>query len=361
LLLSLLLPTLPAAKALALSVLLLGSVTGLNGWLYLGHGLVLPLASAWVLIVSAFALNMAYGYFAESRSKRELAHLFGTYVPPELVDEMVKNPDAYTMQASARELTVMFCDMRGFTRLSETLTPEQLQDMLNRVFSRLTMVIRDHRGTIDKYMGDCIMAFWGAPVPAPDHAALAVRAALAMTAELDRINSEHRTRGLPQIGIGIGLNTGSMLVGDMGSDIRRSYTVIGDAVNVAARLEGLARVYGVDVVVGENTRRQVRALDWQELDRVVVKGREEALTIYTPRQAKNGAREGDLSQELTVWAQFLRSYRAQDWGACDLHLLNLERLRPSDPLYAHYAQQLRSRCSRPADPNWDGITRFTSK
>ena len=361
LLLALLLPVLSAARALSLSAALLASVVGLNFWLYLGHGLVLPLASALVMVISAFSLNMAYGYFAESRSKRELAHLFGTYVPPELVDEMVKNPDAYSMQATARELTVMFCDMRGFTRLSETLPPEQLQDMLNRVFSRLTGIIRDHRGTIDKYMGDCIMAFWGAPVTTPDHAPLAVRAALAMTAALKAINADHAARGLPPIGLGLGLNTGNMLVGDMGSDIRRSYTVIGDAVNVAARLEALARVYGVDIVVGDHTRAQSDEFAWQELDRVVVKGREEALTIHTPRRPQPGGRDGDLAQELSIWTQFLRAYRAQDWAACDLHLLNLDRLRPSDPLYGYYSAQVQQRRALPPDPQWDGITRFSSK
>jgi CHASE2 domain-containing sensor protein len=143
-----------------------------------GLGLVLPLASALVMAMTAFALNMSYGYFVESRSKRELANLFGTYVPPELVDEMVKDPDSYSMKATSKELTVMFCDMRGFTKMSEPWSRPQLQALLNSVFSRLTDIIRGNRGTIDKYMGDCVMAFWGAPVDTPDHAALAVKTAL---------------------------------------------------------------------------------------------------------------------------------------------------------------------------------------
>ncbi|MGH6639755.1 MAG: CHASE2 domain-containing protein, partial [Polaromonas sp.] len=280
--LALALPLLSAARAVAASVLVMGAIAGLNFWLYSGYGLVLPLASALVMALTAFALNMSYGYFVESRSKRELANLFGTYVPPELVDEMVKDPDSYSMKATTKELTVMFCDMRGFTQMSETMEPTQLQALLNSVFSRLTDLIRGNRGTIDKYMGDCVMAFWGAPVDTPDHARLAVKTALEMSNAVRRINEEHRAKGLPDIGIGIGLNTGTMCVGDMGSDIRRSYTVIGDAVNLASRLEGLSKTYGVDTVVSEPTRRLAGDFAWQELDKVRVKGKDQAVAIFWP-------------------------------------------------------------------------------
>ena len=198
------------------------ALVALNFWLYLGAGLVLPLAAALVMAFTAFALNMSYGYFVESRSKRELANLFGTYVPPELVDEMVKDPDSYSMKATSKELTVMFCDMRGFTKMSEKMEPTQLQELLNAVFSRLTDLIRANRGTIDKYMGDCVMAFWGAPVDIPNHAHMAVKTAMEMANAVRKINEEHRAKGIPEIGIGIGLNTGTMCVGDMGSHIRRA-------------------------------------------------------------------------------------------------------------------------------------------
>ena len=186
--------------------------------------------------LTAFAVNMSYGNFVESRSKRELANLFGTYVPPKLVDEMRKDPDSYTMRASAMDLTVMFCDMRGFAKMSETMEPTQLQALLNSVFSRLTDLICSNLGTIDKYMGDCVMAFWGAPVETPDHASLAVKTSLEMALAVRKLNEEHRGKGLPEIGIGTGLNTGNMRVGDMGSGIRRSHTVVGDAVNLGSRL-----------------------------------------------------------------------------------------------------------------------------
>ena len=361
LLLALLLPRLPAAKAIGLSLGMLLAVTGLNLWLYTSHGLALPLASALFMIVAAFVMNMSHGYFAESRSKRELAQLFGTYVPPELVDEMVKDPDSYTMQARARELTVVFCDMRGFTRLAETMTPEQLQTVLNQIFSRMTEVIRRHRGTIDKYMGDCVMAFWGAPLASPDHAAQAVQAALEMTEAMRDINASFRARAWPEVGVGIGINTGSMLVGDMGSNIRRSYTVIGDAVNLGSRLEALSRVYGVDVVAGEATRRQAPQFHWQELGRVVVKGRAEAVRAYTPLGVRTEVPNPDLQQELAVWDGFLKAYRAQDWEKCDIHLLNLQRMRPASALYAYYASCVAQQRVLPPDPAWDGTLRPTDK
>jgi len=299
----------------------------------------------------------------ESRSKRELANLFGTYVPPELVDEMVKDPDSYSMQAAARELTVMFCDMRGFTRLSEGMEPTQLQALLNTVFSRLTRIIRAQRGTIDKYMGDCVMAFWGAPVETPDHAALAVTTALEMAREIQAINHDHRTQGLPEIGVGIGLHTGNMCVGDMGSDVRRSYTVIGDAVNLGSRLEGLSKVYGVEIIVSETTRRLAPGFLWQELDRVRVKGKEQAVTIYRPL-ASTGPSDPpgtEKSTELMAWNSLLKAYRAQDWEQCDLYLMNLLRLDAQNYLYQLYAKRVASRRELPFDPTWDGTTDFETK
>lgn len=354
------LPLLSATRAVVLSVLVLAGLIAANLWFYLGYGLVLPLASPVLMALTAFALNMSYGYFVESRSKRELANLFSTYVPPELVDVMVKDPDSYTMEAANRELTVMFCDMRGFTQWSEKMEPTQLQALLNDVFSRLTELIRAHRGTIDKYMGDCVMAFWGAPVETPEHGALAAQTALEMSLALRRINEAHRGRGLPEIGIGIGLNTGTMCVGDMGSDIRRAYTVIGDAVNLGSRLEGLSKVYGVEIVASEATRRLAGALAWQELDRVRVKGKDQAVAIFTP-VAPAGPVPEALATELRVWAVFLQAYRAQNWEQCDVQLLNLQRINAEKYLYRLYAERVASLRTRPFDPHWDGATNFETK
>jgi adenylate cyclase len=354
------LPLLTATRAVLVSAGMIALLVGLNLWLYLGAGLVLPLASPLAVAVTAFALNMSYGYFVESRSKRELANLFGTYVPPELVDEMVKDPDSYSMKATNKELTVMFCDMRGFTKMSEQMEPTQLQELLNSVFSRLTDLIRANRGTIDKYMGDCVMAFWGAPVDTPNHAHLAVKTAIEMSAAVRQINEEHRASGIPEIGIGIGLNTGTMCVGDMGSDLRRSYTVIGDAVNLGSRLEGLSKVYGVDIVVSESTRRLAPEFGWQELDKVRVKGKEQAVSIFYPLAPLQQLEQAQ-TDEVKTWAGLLKAYRAQDWDQCDLVLLNLHRMNAKKYLYELYSERVASMRLLPFDPGWDGATNYETK
>ncbi|APW44483.1 CHASE2 domain-containing protein [Rhodoferax saidenbachensis] len=354
------LPLLSAPRAVALSVGVLLALAGINFWLYLSYGLVLPLASSLTMALTAFALNMSYGYFVESRSKRELAQLFGTYVPPELVDEMVKDPDSYTMQAANRELTVMFCDMRGFTKMSEQMEPLQLQALLTGVFSRLTSLIRANRGTIDKYMGDCVMAFWGAPVESAEHAHLAVKSAMEMANAVRDINHEHRAQGLPEIGIGIGLNTGTMCVGDMGSNIRRSYTVIGDAVNLGSRLEGLSKAYGVDIVVSESTRKLAPDFAWQELDRVRVKGKEQAVAIFWPL-APAERLNAEAANELKTWANFIKTYRSQNWDQADVLLLNLMRMNVKKYLYQLYSERVASMRLLPFDPEWDGATNFETK
>jgi adenylate cyclase len=354
------LPLLSAGRAVLLSLAVVSGMVALNTWLFSVHGLVLPLASALVMTALAFALNMSYGYLVESRSKRQLAQLFGTYVPPALVDEMVKDPASYSMQAQMRELTVMFCDMRGFTQISETLTPIELQALLHSVFNRLTQVIRQHGGTIDKYMGDCVMAFWGAPVKMADHAPRAVQAALHMAETLRAINAERTAQGQASIGLGLGLNTGEMCVGDMGSDLRRSYTVIGDAVNLGSRLEGLSRVYGVDAVASEFTRAQVPGCAWQWLDRVRVKGKALAVDIYAPICPLDQLSPA-LSEELQIWEDARQAWRAQEWDACLQHLTALQRRSEKKVLYRLYAERVVSMKASPPNADWDGTTDFDTK
>ncbi|AFU48347.1 adenylate/guanylate cyclase with chase sensor [Acidovorax sp. KKS102] len=360
LLLAVALPLLSASSAVLLSAGVVSALVGLNLWMYIAQGLALPLATAVVMSMLAFALNMAYGYFVESRSKRELAALFSAYVPPELVAEMVKQPEHYSMQATNRELTVMFCDMRGFTAMSERMEPLQLQGLLNEVFSKLTHIIRSHRGTIDKYMGDCVMAFWGAPVATPDHAQLAVTAALEMSQAIGQINADHRQRGLPEIGVGIGLNTGVMCVGDMGSDIRRSYTVIGDAVNLGSRLEGLSKHYGTSIVVSESAMQLAPQFVWQAMDRVRVKGKAQAVPIYQPLAPRDQL-HAELAEELVIWEGFLRAYAAQEWAQCDKLMAQLRGLRPRCTLYDLYAARVEGLRGLPFNPDWDSATNFDTK
>jgi adenylate cyclase len=318
-------------------------------------GLVLPLASSLVIAAAIYTMNMAYGYFVESRSKRRLAGRFGEYVPPELVDRMARDPERYTMEPKSAELTILFSDVRGFTRISESLDPEALREYINEYLTEMSGIIRDrHRGTLDKYIGDAIMAFWGAPVDDPQHARNAVLAALEMQRQCAPLNARLAARGWPPLAIGVGVNSGTVRVGDMGSRVRRAYTAMGDAVNVASRLEGRTKTYGVGILVGEATRARVKDVVFREIDRIRVKGKDEAITIYEPLL------EGE-SRELAPWEEALRAYRAQRWDTAEASLLSLQRMSPGCGLYAAYLQKIRAMRRQPPPPDWDGVTVFDEK
>src|SRR6185436_14566734 len=246
-------------------------------------GVVLPLAGGVLMVAALYTMNMAYGYFVESRSKRQLAGRFGEYVPPELVDRMARDPGKYNMEPKDAELTILFCDVRDFTSITESLKAAELREYINEYLTTMSAIIRGrHRGTLDKYIGDAIMAFWGAPVEDPQHAHNAVLAAMAMHRQCAPLNARFAQRGWPALKIGIGVNSGTVRVGDMGSRLRRAYTAMGDAVNVASRLEGRTKAYGVGILVGEATRNRVQDVVFREIDRVKVKGKDEAITIYEP-------------------------------------------------------------------------------
>jgi len=365
------LPRLRAARGAQLAGAIGIGLVAVNLWAYWYQGLLLPLASALLLTGLIYFGTTIWGYIVEGRSRRSLARLFGTYVPPELVEEMARDPARYDMRAENRELTVMFCDMRNFTRVSELLAPADVRGLVNSFFSTMTTAIREQRGTLDKYIGDAIMAFWGAPLNDPAHAANAARAALAMTARLVALNADLRSRGLPEIGLGIGLNTGTVCVGDMGSSMRRSYTVMGDAVNLASRIEGLTRHYGVDVLVGEDTRNAAgeptpaagEVWRWVEVDRVRVKGKRKPVTLFTPVLLPV-ARSAPFDHEMRLWQLALAFYRLQHWDETQTRLQGLLTAF-ADTQFAGLYRQLGERADHyratPPPADWDGAHTFDSK
>jgi adenylate cyclase len=312
------------------------------------------------MTIALIALNMSYGFFVESRSKRQFTELFGQYVPPELVDEMARDPAKYSMEGKNEVLTVLFTDIRGFTSIAEGLDPKALSAFMNEFLTAMSLVIRNHRGTLDKYVGDQIMAFWGAPVADPQHARQAVAAGLAMQAELARLNERFKGRGWREIQIGVGVNTGPMSVGDMGSKLRKAYTVMGDAVNLASRLEGLTKQYGVGILVGQPTRDAAPDVVFREIDRVRVKGKDEPVAVYEPLglESELGATR---QEELKLWGQALKAYRTQAWEQAELVLFNLQRLYPAAPLYSFYSQRVARYRADPPPPGWDGVTTFETK
>ena len=350
-------------RATLLTVLLAAAVVAadLALWRYLYWAL--PVAALLLTIGALFVLNMSYGFFVESRAKRKFTELFGQYVPPELVEEMSRSPESYSMAGRRAELTVLFCDVLGFTAISEALEPEQLAQLMNEYLGAMTAVIRAHRGTLDKYIGDAIMAFWGAPVEDGEHAQHAVAAALGMRAALVELNRTLAARGWPTLRVGVGINTGPMTVGDMGSPVRKAYTVMGDAVNLAARLEGLTRRYHVDIMVGEATRERVPDIVFRELDRVRVKGRTTPVAVFEPREPSNGPATADEAQrdELAQWHATLRHYRAQGWDAAAAMLAALIRQHPGCGLYAVYEQRIAALRDATLPADWDGVNTFDTK
>ena len=277
------LPMVGAVGAVVFSVVaavglwLAGSIAWAN------FGLVVPVATGLILVAVLAMLNLAAGYFVEGRARRAVAGLFGEYVSPALVDRMMRDPSRFAAAASEnRELTMLFVDIRGFTRIAETMEPEPLREYINAFLTAMTEVVHRYGGTVDKYIGDAVMAFWGAPIEDPQHADHAVAAALSMLDEVARLNQEFELRGLPLIRIGVGVNTGVVRVGDMGSRVRRSYTVIGDAVNLASRFESLTKEFDAPIIVGESTMRQAQGHCFTELGRARVAGRAEAVRIFAP-------------------------------------------------------------------------------
>jgi adenylate cyclase len=348
----------PLWAGLATALLLIG-VTALNMGLWSVH-LVLPLASSLTLILTLFVVNMSYGYFFEQRSKRQISGMFGQYVPPELVKEISANPERITLASVSREMTVLFADVRGFTTIAESLEPVQLSQLMNEFLTPMTRIIHRNRGTIDKYMGDAIMAFWGAPLPDPDHAAHALGAAMSMVEEIIQLGAQFRAKGWPDIRIGVGLNTGTMRVGDMGSEFRRAYTVLGDAVNLGSRLEALTRQYGVDLIVSDFTRAAVTGIVFRELDRVRVKGKEQPVAIYEP-VGKEGEMDKALASEIALYQKALRLYRRQDWDLAEVQFLNLQRQAPQRRLYALYVERIGYFRANPPGEDWDGVFTFRTK
>jgi adenylate cyclase len=360
LVLSLLLPFLSPVRATMVAVAGMASIIALNYLIYTQVHLVLPLAASLLMTAALFTLNMAYGYFVESRSKREFTALFGQYVPPELVDEMARDPSKYSMEPKAADLTILFSDVRGFTTISESLSPGDLASYINDYLTGMSAVISKNRGTLDKYIGDAVMAFWGAPVPDAEHARQGVITALEMQRIATELNEKFRAKGWPTLKIGIGVNSGNVRVGDMGSKVRKAYTVMGDPVNLASRLEGRTKEYGVGILVGEATEKVVKDVVFKELDRIRVKGKNEPVAIYEPICLEADA-DKKLKDELKIWRDALKAYRAQSWDQVEMNLLNLQRMNPDCYLYEKYAERVIQFRRNPPGPNWDGVTTFDEK
>jgi adenylate cyclase len=271
---------LPFTGAVAASLALLGGWT----WFTVGAfktGLWLNLLQPLIAGTCALFFGTAYQYFVEGREKRKVSRLFGRYVSRDVYSQLMANPDLAELGGNRREMTVLFSDIRGFTSVTERGDPEALVAQLNEYFSRMVAIVFRHHGTVDKFVGDMVMALFGAPLDDTGHADHAVAAAVEMVRELGELNREWVTRGLPQLDIGVGVNSGDMIAGNIGSSSIMSYTVIGDNVNLGSRLESLNKDYKTRIIISDATRaRLVTAYEMRPLGDVVVKGKSKAVAIF---------------------------------------------------------------------------------
>ncbi|GAB6097044.1 adenylate/guanylate cyclase domain-containing protein [Desulfatiferula olefinivorans] len=334
------------------------AVTGVSVWynvfLWENHNLVVGMSSILLLVLTLFVFHMSYGFFMEANKKKQISKLFAQYVPPELVREMSESPSDFGMSGESLDMTVIFADIRNFTPISETMHPRQLTQLVNEIFTFLTRIIYRHRGTIDKYIGDEIMAFWGAPLPDDLHARHALETALAMIEELPVLQKRLKRQGRPPIDIGIGINTGIMSVGNMGSEYRMAYTVLGDAVNLGSRIAGLTKIYHIPVILSEFTAKSVEGVPVQEIDRVRVKGKAEPVTLFSPRAVLSGA--GIMApDDGGLFESALTHYRNQRWQAAEQQFAELIKRSENSTFYTVFLERIRMFRDRPPGEHWDGV------
>jgi adenylate cyclase len=353
-------PRLAAGTGTVLSMAVLLLLGGANYLAWQKLNIAVDSGAPMVLLFLLYTNHMFFGYALESRNKKRLASQFGQYVPPELVDEMSQQESDFAIGGESREMTVLFSDVRGFTTISEGLPPQELSQLMNQFLTPLTRVIHEHKGTIDKYMGDAIMAFWGAPLRDERHASHAVQAALNMLRAVEQIQPELKARGWPPIKVGVGLNTGPMSVGNMGSEFRMAYTVLGDAVNLGSRLEGITKQYGVSVIVSETTQAAAPEFAYRELDQVRVKGKHKPVVIYEPLGLADEVPTAAL-QEIAQHQAALAAYRSQDWDTAQQRFSELAQAQPQRLLYSIYLERVAYFREHPPGDDWDGAFTFQTK
>jgi adenylate cyclase len=363
LLLAWLFPKVSPMLAFTVAVGLIAAGVALSFYAWSAANIVMPMGVPITFTLVVFLAQLLYGYFIESRRSRDISKRFGEYVPPEIVEEMAANPEAVSMEGKSKEMTVLFSDVRSFTTISEQFKdrPQELSELMNHFLTPLTKIIQRHRGTIDKYMGDCIMAFWGAPLDDPEHAIHALQAAIELPKAMRALDDDFARRGWPPLHIGVGLSTGNMRVGNMGSEFRRAYTVMGDPVNLGSRVEGLTKEYGVTVICSEFTRASGPP-DWsyRELDQVRVKGKEVPVSIYEPMGPKD-ALDAAVRQDMARHRGALKQFRAQKWDEAEAEFFSLSRGANPHKVYEIFMERIAYYRKNPPGQNWDGVFTFKTK
>lgn len=334
---------------LSILVILAASV-----YLFLSKSLYVPIAIVLILIILLTLVNYGYLFMMERRKKRQINQLFGQYVPEEYVKELVEFPDQLSMEGQERNMTVQFTDIRNFTTMSESLEASDVKRLLNTFFTPITEIIFSFRGTIDKYVGDMIVAFWGAPINDEEHAYHAIVASLKIMQQLPEVNAKMTEHNLPEVNIGIGLASGLMNVGDMGSEFRRAYTVIGDTVNLGSRLQDLTKFYHVDILVSDSTRVGQEHFVWRTVDKITVKGRKTGLVIYQPLGLRTEIAE-EILGELEEYNNALDDYYSRNWSSAEKKFDMLKTKSPDIYIYKLYLERIKEFKVNPPGEYWTGI------
>jgi len=354
---------LPRLRAL-FSVLLIGVLfvgyLMVSQRLFVHQGIWLNMVYPLLTMVVVYTAVTLYRYIVEEREKRKIRGAFSFYVNPSVVNEVLKDPEKLKLGGDKKELSVLFSDIRGFTSLAEEMEPEMLVTLLNEYLTDMTNVVFELDGLLDKYIGDAIMAVFGAPLEQNDHPLRACHTALLMLDRLAAMQQRWRAEGTPQLDIGIGINTGPMVVGNMGSERRFDYTVMGDAVNLASRLEGINKEYGTQVVISEFTYGWVKDdFFCRELDAVRVKGRARPVKIYELlafRSTKNPKVE-----IIEPFSQGLLYYREQEWDKAEEKFKEVLSTIPGDMAAALYLQRIATLRQESPGAGWDGVFTMKSK
>lgn len=342
------------------SFLIFGYLAG-SVWLF-SRDILLVTTAPIVTLAAVFLSEVVFKYFTEEREKRRVRSIFQKYVSPDVVERLIQDPKQLQLGGEERVLTVLFCDLASFTTYSEQHSPSEMVDLLSEYFTDMTAQIFDHHGMLKEYVGDELMAIFGAPVEQPDHAVRACGAALAMKERLRLLRQAWTEMGRPPLRARTGINSGPMLVGNMGSAYRFSYGVLGDHVNLASRLEGLNKAYGTEIMIGENTARMLNgAFILRELDWVRVKGREQMISIFELVAKSEAPLPMDLEGTLKHYAKGLAAYRQRDWETALGRFRRAVELSPEDGPSKAMTTRCEAYLESPPEEDWDGVFQQTTK
>jgi adenylate cyclase len=370
LLMIVLVPWIGAKWTALLFIATVGGAGGTSWYLFAEHRLLFDALFAGLAILLLYTLLTYTGYAKEEAQRRQVRTAFAHYLSPAMVEKLAEDPTKLKLGGEMRNMTMLFCDVRGFTTISEMFDAQGLTKLINKLLTPLTDAILKRQGTVDKYMGDCIMAFWNAPMDDPEHARHACEAALAMNEMMKPLNeklaeeAKQENRKHVPLKIGTGINSGDVVVGNMGSDQRFDYSVLGDNVNLASRLEGQCKTYGVDIVVGQNTVAKVNGLALLELDAIKVKGKTEAVHIYTVLGDDKVAQSAEFQSLKKNHDAMLAAYRAQEWekarAKLDTCRMKLDGFAMGE-YYKIYEERVAEYEANPPGAEWDGVYVATSK